>query len=51
MENKLDVEMAREIIILKARHLGLDDELLEELDDTVCAMLGIEDPDPFIFPE
>lgn len=51
MDDGLDVDLAREVIILKARALGLGDDMLEELDDTVCAMLGIDDPDPFIFPD
>lgn len=49
-ENSIDVDMAREIIILKAKDLGLDDTALERLDEVVCAVLDIEDADPLIFP-
>lgn len=46
----IDVDMAREIILLKAKDLGLDDDALDRLDAVICAMLGIEDADPLIFP-
>jgi|TARA_R110000787_G_scaffold28816_1_gene78475 hypothetical protein len=46
----IDVDLARELIILKAKDLGLDDEKLDSLDVLVCSRLGIEDPDPLIFP-
>lgn len=46
----LDEEMSRELIILKAKDLGLGDEELEALDEVVCMALDIEDPDPLIFP-
>lgn len=46
----IDMETARELIILKAKDLGLDDEKLDQLDDTVCGLLGLEDADPLIFP-
>ena len=46
----LDADLAREIIVLKAKDLGLDDSELEQLDEVVCMMLDIEDPDPLIFP-
>lgn len=45
-----DVEAIREVIVLKAKDLGLSDKELEQLDETVCMMLDIEDPDPLIFP-
>ena len=45
-----DVNLSRELIILKAKDLGMDDEDLDALDEVVCKMLGIEDADPFIFP-
>ena len=45
-----DVDLARELIILKAKDLKMDDESLESLDEVVCKMLGIKDADPFIFP-
>ena len=46
----IDVDLAREMIYLKAKDLGLDDEKLESLDTLVCSQLKIEDPDPFIYP-
>ena len=49
-DNMIDVDLARELIILKAKDLGLDDESLDALDGVVCKMLGIENADPFIFP-
>ena len=45
-----DVDLARELIILKAKDLGMDDESLDALDEVVCKMLGIKDADPLIFP-
>lgn len=45
-----DVDLARELIILKAKDLKMDDESLESLDEVVCKMLGIKDADPLIFP-
>jgi len=45
-----DVDLSRELIILKAKDLGMDDKSLDALDEVVCKMLGIEDADPFIFP-
>ena len=45
-----DIELARELIILKAKDLGLGDEALEQLDAVVCKMLNIEDAEPLIFP-
>ena len=49
-DNMIDVDLARELIILKAKDLGMDDEGLDALDKVVCKMLGIENADPFIFP-
>ena len=46
----IDVDLARELIILKAKDLGLSDDDLQSLDDVVCKMLNIEKPEPFIFP-
>jgi hypothetical protein len=48
--DEIDTCLAREIIILKAKDLGLDDDALLRLDEVVCAMLQIEDAEPFIFP-
>ena len=46
----IDVDLARELIILKAKDLKMDDESLESLDEIVCKMLEIENADPLIFP-
>jgi len=46
----IDVDLARELIVLKAKDLGLEDEKLDQMDELVCELLGIEDADPFIFP-
>lgn len=46
-----DADLAREIIVLKAKDLGLDDDALQALDEVICKMLGITDPAPFIFPD
>jgi hypothetical protein len=45
-----DTDLSRELIALKAKDLGLDDSEIDELDQLVCELLGIEDPDPIIFP-
>lgn len=47
---EIDVELAREMIVLKAKDLGLSDKKLDALDAVVCAFLSIEDPEPLIFP-
>jgi hypothetical protein len=49
-ENEIDVNLARELIVLKAKDLGLDETAIERLDGVICAVLGIEDADPLIFP-
>jgi hypothetical protein len=46
----IDIDLARELIVLKAKDLGLDDDAIEQLDAVICAVLEIEDADPFIFP-
>jgi|TARA_R110000782_G_C14755225_1_gene407590 hypothetical protein len=46
----IDVDLARELIILKAKDLKMDDKSLEALDEVVCKMLKIENADPLIFP-
>ncbi len=46
----IDVNLARLIIVLKARDLGMGDEALSLLDAVVCEVLEIEDADPLIFP-
>lgn len=47
---EIDVDLARELIVLKAKDLGLEDDALDRLDAVICAVLGIEDADPIIFP-
>ena len=44
----LDSDTQREIIMLKAQDLGLDEAAIEALDEVVCKVLGIEDPEPLI---
>ena len=46
----IDVDLARELIVLKSKDLGLEDEKLDQMDELVCELLGIEDADPLIFP-
>ena len=46
----IDVDLARELIVLKAKDLGLEDEKLDQMDELVCELLGVEDADPLIFP-
>lgn len=46
-----DLDLAREIILLKAKDLGLDEEALDALDAVICKMLDIEDADPITFPD
>lgn len=46
----IDTDLARELIILKAKDLGLSDSDLQSLDVVVCKMLNIENPEPLIFP-
>jgi hypothetical protein len=47
---EIDMDLARELIILKAKDLGLEDEDLNDLDEVICKMLRIKDAEPFIFP-
>jgi hypothetical protein len=53
-ENMMEIEftpdLIREMLVLKAKDLGVDDSGLDEFDELVCALIGIDDPDPFIFP-
>jgi hypothetical protein len=51
MDMTPDLDLAREIIVLKAKDLGMDDEAIDALDAVICKMLNIDDPDPFIFPD
>lgn len=46
----IDVDLTRELIILKAKDLGMDDNSLDALDELVCKMLEIDNADPLIFP-
>jgi hypothetical protein len=46
----IDVDLTRELIILKAKDLGIEDDSLDALDELVCKMLEIDDADPLIFP-
>jgi hypothetical protein len=46
-----DAETIREVILLKAHDLGLEDSALQQLNETICAVLEIEDADPIIFPD
>lgn len=46
----IDVDLTRELIILKAKDLGMEDDSLDALDELVCKMLEIDDADPLIFP-
>lgn len=50
MEIEFTPDLIREMLVLKAKDLGVDDSGLDELDELVCALIGIDDPDPFIFP-
>jgi hypothetical protein len=49
-DSMIDVDLARELIVLKAKDLGLEDEKLDQMDELVCELLGIEAADPLIFP-
>ncbi len=46
----IDVDLTRELIILKAKDLGMEDDSLDALDELVCKMLEIDNADPLIFP-
>ena len=50
MEIEFTPDLIREMLVLKAKDLGVDDSGLYEFDELVCALIGIDDPDPFIFP-
>ena len=45
-----DVNLARLIIVLKAKDLGMGDEALGLLDAVVCEALEIDDAEPIILP-
>tara|TARA_B100001094_G_scaffold198056_1_gene192157 strand:+ start:3495 stop:3653 length:159 start_codon:yes stop_codon:yes gene_type:complete len=45
-----DPDIIRELIFLKAKDLGLEEESLIELDELLCKLINIENPDPFIYP-
>lgn len=46
----LDRDAVRELMYFKAVDIGIDEALVQELDDALCAFLGIEDPEPIIDP-
>ena len=44
----LDSDTQREIILLKAQDLGVNADDIAALDEVICSVLGIEDPEPLI---
>ena len=46
-----DPDLVRELIALKAKELGLNDEGVDELDALVCKLLHIEFPYPLNWPD
>lgn len=44
----LDPDTQRELILLKAQDLGVDADDIAALDEVVCRVLGIENPEPLI---
>jgi hypothetical protein len=50
MEFEFTPELIREMVVLKAKALGVSDSGLEEMDEMICALVGIDDPDPLIYP-
>jgi hypothetical protein len=50
MEFEFTPELIREMVVLKAKALGVNDSGLEEMDEMICALVGIDDPDPLIYP-
>tara|TARA_R110000796_G_C14533664_1_gene432159 strand:- start:205 stop:396 length:192 start_codon:yes stop_codon:yes gene_type:complete len=46
-----DPDLVRELIALKAKELGLEDEGVDELDALVCKLLHIEFPYPLNWPD
>jgi len=44
----LDAETVREMMYLKAVDLGIEPEIVEQLDVSLCGVLGIDDPEPII---
>ena len=47
---KTDPDIIRELIFLKAKDLGLEENSLIELDKLVCKLINIKNPEPFIYP-
>jgi|OM-RGC.v1.035010332 hypothetical protein len=47
---KTDPDIIRELIFLKAKDLGLEENSLIELDELVCKLINIKNPEPFIYP-
>ena len=46
-----DPDLVRELIALKAKELGLNEEGVDELDALVCKLLDIEFPYPLNWPD
>lgn len=45
---ELDVEAIRELMHLKVIDAGIEPDVAEMLDENLCALLGIKDPEPII---
>ena len=46
----IDKDYIREMMYLTTMSLDLPEEDLEKLDETLCSLLDIKDPEPFIYP-
>lgn len=44
----LDADTIREIMYFKAVNLGIEPEVVDQLDGALCSLLGIDDPEPII---
>ena len=44
----LDADAIREIMYFKAVSLDIEPEVVDQLDEALCGLLGIDDPDPII---
>jgi hypothetical protein len=44
----LDAETIREMMHFKTLDAGVEQEIADELDAALCALLGIDDPEPII---
>lgn len=47
-ELTLDAETIREVMYFKATDLEIEQGIVEQLDATLCSLLGIDDPEPII---